>query len=137
MMIQANIAAILDTPVFGGQLYYIQRPDPDSNVSGTYAVFSIVGGSEYQTLEGDNNLSQVRVQISIYATDPAALVTKVAAVKAAMQAASALTATADPDTNPLALYNYSANVPIDGFEQETRRFYSHMDFYCWINNSST
>ena len=134
MTLQQKIAAILDGPVFGGELYYIQHPDPDgkaASVSNTYGVFTIIGGPSFQDLEGDVNISRPRVQASIYSTSSKDLVAKVAAVNAAMQAANDLTDTEDPTTNPLALNNYSSSVPVDGFEPETRRFFSHMDFNCW------
>lgn len=134
MTLQTRIAAILDEPVFDGELYYIQHPAPDgSEVAQTYGVFSIVGGPSYQTLEGDTDLSRPRVQISVYAVDSTVLVQKVAAVNTAMKMACDRCDMVNPDTDATALYNYSSSVPVDGFEQDTRRFYSHMDFYCWNN----
>lgn len=134
MTLQEKIAAILDAPVFSGELFYIQRPDTAgkrADLVKTYGVFQVVGGPSFQTLEGDTETSRPRVQISIYSIDAADLVAKVNATQAAMQAANDLTDTVDVATTATALYNYSASVPVDGFEQETRRFYSHMDFYCW------
>lgn len=135
MTLQEKIATILDTPVFGGKLYYIQAPDQDgsaSKLAETFGVFSIVGGQSFQSLEGDTDLSRPRVQISIFAISPLTLIDKVAAVNAAMKAACNRCDTVpDPDADALALYNYSSSVPVDGFEPETRRYYSHMDFYCW------
>lgn len=124
MTIQEKIAAILDAPVFGGELYYIQHPDAAA-MAGTYAVFSIVGGQTFVGLDGDSGVTQPRVQMSVYAIDATDLIAKVAAVNAAMLTSNDLAAT---DTD--ALRNYPASVPVDGFEQETRRYYSHMDFYC-------
>jgi len=130
MTLQSRIAAILDTPVFGGQLYYIQHPNPDA-ATVTYAVYSIVGGETFSDLDGDKDTSRPRVQVSIYSTDAATLIAKVAAVKTAMKAANVLASTADLETTAAALFNTSASVPVDGFEPETLRYYSHCDFYCW------
>ncbi|QXE85972.1 hypothetical protein KP003_16655 [Geomonas nitrogeniifigens] len=123
MSLQSILADILDQSVFAGELYYIQAPDAANadDVVKTFGVFTIVGGASFQILEGDTDVSQPRVQVSIYSVDAQDLIAKVAAVNSAMKAAS------DAGT----LKNYSASVPVDGFEQETRRYYSHMDFYCW------
>jgi len=136
MSIQSHIDAILSDPVFAGELYYIQHPDPEGSavqVAQTYGVFTIIGGECFEDLEGDMGVDRARVQISVYAINSADLVDMVAAVNAAMLTASILAQTSDPDTEPLAVFNYSSSVPVDGFEVETRRFYSHMDFICWQN----
>jgi hypothetical protein len=133
MNIQEHIDAILSVPVFSGELYYIQHPDPDGKakaVADLYGVYTIVGGESYETLEGDTGIERPRVQISVYAIDTVALVAAVAAVNAAMMAAAILAQTSDPDMTAAALFNFSPSVPVDGFEEETRRYYSHMDFNC-------
>lgn len=130
MNIQQHIDAILNTPL-SGEIDYILRPESKPIVA-TFGVFTIVGGETFQTLEGDIDLARPRVQISIYAVDNSALVTVVAAVKAAMLAANVLTETESPDTNELALYNTTASVPVDGYEPETGMYYSHLDYYCWV-----
>jgi hypothetical protein len=134
--LQWHIDEILSQTVFGGELYYIQHPDPAgtaTQVAQTYGVFTIVGGESNQNLEGDIEANKPRVQISVYAIDSADLVAKVAAINAAMLAAATLAQTYDPATYPAALFNYSSSVPVDGYESETKRFYSHLDFYCWLN----
>jgi hypothetical protein len=130
MTLQQHIDAILSS-VFAGELHYIVNPDPDA--SATYGVWLIVGGESFATLDGDIDLSRPRIQISIYAVDSSTLVTTVAAVKAAMLAANTLTETADPGTNELALYNKKAAEPVDGYEEDTGRYYSFLDYYCWSN----
>ena len=130
MTLQSRIAAILDTAVFGGELYYIQHPKADA-ATATYGIYSIVGGESFSDLDGDKDTTRPRVQVSIYCTDPTTLIAKVAAVKAAMKAANVLAATADLTTTAAAVFNTSASVPVDGFEPETLRYYSHCDFYCW------
>ena len=128
--LQQKIDAIL-SPVFSGELYYIQHPDPSgSEVAQTYCIFSIVGGKCFEDLLGDTGTEKPRVQISVYSVNSADLAAKVKAVNVAMGAASLLAQTSDEDTTETALFNYSSSVPVDGFEEETRRFYSHMDFYC-------
>lgn len=137
MNLQQHIDAILSTAVFSGELYYIQHPDPTGSAAQVvqlYGVYAIVGGQDFANLEGDINVSLPRVQISVYAVDSSALVTAVAAVNTAMKAAAILAQTSSPDTTATALFNFSASVPVDGFEQEAKRFYSHMDFYCWSTN---
>ena len=131
--LQQRIDAIL-SPVFGGEFYYIQHPDPDgSEVAQTYGVYTIVGGECFENLEGDMDISRPRIQVSVYAVNSADLVAKVAAVNIAMAAASLLAQTEDTDTTETALFNYSSSVPVDGFEEDSRRFYSHMDFNAGIN----
>lgn len=135
MTIQRKIDAIL-SPVFDGRLYYIQHPDPDgSEVAETFSIFSVVGGECFENLEGDMGAARPRVQVSIYTIDSTILTAKVKEVNDAMSAASILAQTNDPDTTETALLNYSSSVPVDGYETETRRFYSHMDFYCGDNQS--
>jgi hypothetical protein len=132
LTLQQKIDAILSA-VFGGELYYIQHPDPDGSaatVAQTYGVFTIIGGACYENLEGDTGVERPRIQISVYAVNSADLVSIVAAVNVAMAAASLLAQTSDPATTVTALFNYSSSVPVDGFEEETRRYYSHMDFNC-------
>ena len=133
--IQQKIDSILSQPVFGGELYYIQHPDTSGTaiqVAQTYGIFTIVGGECFDNLEGDTGIDRYRVQISVYAVDNSALVAAVAAVNAAMAAAAILAQTYDPATTVNACFNHSASVPVDGFEEETRRFYSHMDFSAWL-----
>lgn len=53
MNIQEHIDAILNQPVFKGELYYIQHPDPDGSagaVAETFGVFSILGGECWEDL---------------------------------------------------------------------------------------
>lgn len=133
MTLQQHIGAILG-PVFGGEIHYILNPSVNGgaeSVAATYGVWFIVGGETFQTLQGDIDVSRPRIQISVFAVDSATLATTVAAVKAAMLTANALTDTQDPDTNELALHNNSASVPVDGYEEDTGRYYSFLDYYCW------
>lgn len=125
-----HIDTILSS-AFSGEIDYILRPE-SKGYADTYAVWSIVGGESFQNLEGDIDLRKPRVQISVYAVNNSDLVTKVAAVNAAMLAAAVLAQTSDPGTTAGALYNYSASVPVDGYEEDTGYYYSHMDFYCWL-----
>ena len=58
------------------------------------------------------------------------------AVAAAMKAANLITSAAidagnDPFTAEGGLVNIPIAVPTDGFEKDTKRFYSHYEFYCW------
>ena len=130
MTIHAQIDAILGS-LFPAGLWYIQAPDVASASSDTFGAWSIIGGSSFQNLEGDIDISQPRIQISVYAVDSSSLVDTVAAVNVAMLAANVLAA--GGTVSDAAILNYSSSVPVDGFEPETHRFYSHMDFYCWVN----
>jgi hypothetical protein len=136
MTLQQHIDAIL-SPGFSGEFYYIRHPDPDGSageVAATYGVWSIVGGESFYGMAGDANVSRPRIQVSIFTTDNAALVAMVDTVKAAMVAANDLTVTSDPDSVELALYNTTAAVQVDGYEEETGRYYSYLDFYVWDTN---
>jgi hypothetical protein len=139
MNLQQHIDSILSQSVFSGEFYYIMHPDAagsPTQVAQLYGVYAIVGGEDFSNLEGDIDLSRPRVQISVYAVDSAALVTARDAVAAAMKAANVLAVgtdaipPADPETTAAAMLNYSASVPVDGYEVETGRFYSHCDYYC-------
>lgn len=134
MTLQERIATILDTPVFDGKLYYIEHPDHDGSrgsVEETYGVFSIVSGTSFQTLEGDAGVEQARVQISIYTVSPLVLISKVNQVKQALLAANLAAENSTYEANGSALYNYQAAVQVDGREPDSKRFYSHLDYYCW------
>ncbi len=133
--IQQKIDAIL-TGIFAGEIYYIQHPATDgSEVAGTYCVHSIISGDPLQDIEGDIEATQIRVQISIYTVNSSDLIAKAAAVTLAMRAAAILAQSNDPETTETALFNYSAAAAFDGYEEETKRFFSHLDFYCWMNNT--
>lgn len=134
--IQEHIDAILSSYVFGGEFHYIQRPGSTGSAASVATLFGtwfIVGGSEFSTLEGDVNINEIRIQIDVYATDSADMVTAKNNVIAAMRAANALTDTQDQDTVALALYNRPAMVAQDGYDAETGRYYSQLDYYAWIN----
>ncbi|MEN6375547.1 MAG: hypothetical protein ABFD75_12335 [Smithella sp.] len=134
--LQQHIDTILSTPVFSGELYYIQKPDSSGSaaqVALTYGVYTLVGGETFESLEGDTGTERSRVQVSIYAIDSSDLVAKVAAVKAAMLAAAILAQTSDQSTTAAALLNYQASGQVDGYEDDTGRFYSHMDYYCGLS----
>lgn len=127
------------TPVFGNEIYPIVHPDPDglqSSVSNLYAVWTIIGGQSFNKLDGDANISRVRVQISIYSIDYTELKTKQREVNAAMQAANLLASQAvDAQQDQFeiegALANVSTSVPFEGREDDTRRFYTHIEMYVW------
>lgn len=126
-------------PIFGNEIYPIVHPDPDgliSSVSDTYAVFTVVGGKSFNKLEGDTEISRPRTQISIYTIDYTEMKAKTRAIAAAMKAANALaTQAVDNSVNQFeiagALSSVSITVPTEGREPDTKRFYSHSEFYCW------
>lgn len=137
MTLQQKIDAILCDPVFSGRLWYIKRPQSEGPATDQYGIWLIVGGESYQNLQGDIDIAKARVQISVYTPESvgsAAHVATVAAVNSAMKAAAVLCDTADANTEPLALYNFSASVPVDGFEDDAALFYSHLDFYAWTDS---
>lgn len=123
MIVEKAIATVLAT-VFGDNVYPVWCPDPDGSlgaVAGTFAVYTKVGGASFQNLEGDIPVSQPRMQVSIYSTSYSDLKAKESAVNDAMQAANVART----------LVNYSSSVPVDGYDQDSRRYFVHMDFYCW------
>ena len=142
MIFQDKISLIL-TPVFGDEIYPIVHPDPDgtiSSVSNLYAVYTIIGGMSFNQLEGDNPISRVRLQVSIYSIDYGEMVTSKAAMNNAMQAANLLASQCvdnhtDVFTVDGALANVSVNVPTEGRETDTRRFFCHANFYCWTKDN--
>lgn len=130
------------TPVFGNEIYPIVHPDPDglqSSVSNLYAVWTIVGGPKIKKLDGNSNVSRVRVQISIYSIDYTEMKSKQREVDSVMQAANELASQAvdlKQDVFEIlgALSNVSESVPLEGREDDTKRYFSHSEFYCWSVN---
>lgn len=134
MYIEEALYSVLE-PVFGNEIYPVRHPDPDgliSSVSDLFAIYTKIGGQSYNTFEGDSGLSRVRMQISIYSVDYDRLKIKEREVNAAMQAANEFSKTSlDKYNEAGSLVNVSTSVPTDGYESDTKRFYIHMDFYCW------
>lgn len=138
MTIEETLSIIL-TPVFGDEIYPVVHPDPDgleSSVSDVYAVYTKIGGRRFNSLSGNSDLSRPRVQISIYSISYDELKTKEKDVEDAMKAANTLSNQAianaqDPFEIEGALPNVSATVPTDGEEEETKRYFTHLEFYCW------
>lgn len=128
--------------VFGDEIYPIAHPDiigDADSVTNMFAIWSIVGGQSFNQLEGDNPISRVRVQVSIYSPDYTEMKTAQRAVNDAMQAANLLASQCvDSRINQFevegALSNVSVSVAIESREPDTRRFYSHQDFYVWAIN---
>lgn len=141
MSLSESLNSILGS-IFTDEFYPVVHPDPEGKAADvvlTYAIYNIVGGTSFHTLEGVTDLSRPRVQISIYAIDYDDLKAKEVAVAAAMKAANAVTVTAidakeDPFTAEGGLINVPLAVPTDGFEKDTKRFYSRSEFYCWIRS---
>lgn len=127
------------TPVFGNEIYPIVHPDPDGklgSVSDLYAVYTIIGGVSFNVLEGNADLSRPRLQISIYSVDYTDLCFKIQALNEAMNAANDLASQCVDNKIDFAevigaLPNVSTSVPTEGFEEDTRRFYTHLEYYCW------
>lgn len=137
--LEEQLTTIL-TPICGNELYPIGHPDPDgliSSVSDTFTIFTVVGGQSFNVLEGDLDISRVRLQISTYAMDYTEFKAKQRAIAAAMQAANVLAngciaSHEDVYSKVGALKNVSVTVPTEGKEQDTKRFYCHAEYYCWI-----
>lgn len=129
-------------PIFSGEVYPLMHPeingDADS-VTNMFCIWTIVGGQSFNKLEGDINMSRARVQISIYSTDYTELDDAQKAVSDALLAANQLASNCvDTQIDSFevegALSNVAASVPIEGKELDTRRFYTHMTYYCWIRS---
>lgn len=139
MSIESVLHGIL-APVFGAEVYPVVHPDPDGSlgeVSDIYAIFIKVGGAIFPILDGESGLSRPRLQISVYSSmDFDALLVKEGAVIAAMTAANllvsqAIDARVDPFTVSGALANSAIGEPTHGYERETKRYVSHLEYYCW------
>jgi len=139
--VEEQIAAIL-SPVFGGELYPVVHPDPDGtmgSVANLYAVYTKIGGVSFNRLTGDDPMSRPRIQVSIYSIDYGSLKASEAAMNVAMQAANQVASDAvdaQQDCFEIlgALANVSSSVGTDGFENDTRRYFVHTDFYAWARN---
>lgn len=134
MRVEELLYSVLQ-PVFGDELYPVRHPDPDGlsdSVSTLFAIYTKIGGQSFNTMAGDTGLSRVRIQISIYAIDYTQLKQKETEVNTAMQAANeSADSLLDPYNTLGVLKNVSTDVPNDGYEEDTKRFCTHMDFYCW------
>ena len=141
MSLSKSLNSILG-PIFDEEFYPVVHPDPEGKAADvviTYGIYNIVGGATFVTLEGVDDLVRPRVQISIYAIDYDDLKAKEVLVAEAMKTANTITVTAienreDPFAAEGGLVNVLISVPTDGFEKDTKRFYSHSEFYCWIRN---
>lgn len=133
MSIESKFYGIL-ADTFNGELYPVRHPDPDgkkSSVSDLFAIYLKIGGQSLNKLEGDAGVSRVRMQLSIYATDYDVLKTAEYGAIAAMRSANdAFNQSLDTEGTG-ALPNVTSTVPLDGYESDTKRFYTHIDFYCW------
>jgi len=135
MIVEQKIQAILET--VSGCTFY--EDGPDSCIAATtpiFGTFTKVGGEDFNNLEGDIDTSRPRIQISLYAINRGDRAVYELAVSAAMKTANTLANNAvdaglDAFTTVGALPNISVSVPVHGRDPETRRFLSHMDFYCW------
>lgn len=138
MNFEDTLGTIL-TGALGSEVYPIVHPDPDGelgSVSDTYSVYTIVGGASFNKLTGDTGLSRPRVQISVYSVDYSDMKIKLRQLDAAMQAANLLASQCVDnqvsfDTVLGALPNVSVTVPLEGFEQDTKRYFVHAEYYCW------
>ncbi len=141
MSLSESLYSILGS-IFSDEFYPVVHPDPEGkavDVVLTYGIYNTVGGATFHTLEGVTDLRRPRVQISIYAIDYDDLKAKETAVAVAMKDANTITVAAiDAKEDPFAaeggLVNVPLAVPTDGFEKDTKRFYSHSEFYCWIRS---
>lgn len=134
MRVEELLYSVLQ-PVFGDELYPVRHPDPDGlsdSVSTLFAIYTKIGGQSFNTMTGDTGLSRIRIQISIYSIDYTQLKQKETEVNTAMQVANELAdVSIDPYNTLGVLKNVSSTVPIDGYEADSKRFCTHMDFYCW------
>ena len=138
MRVDEQLYSVLQ-PVFGDELYPVRYPDPDGLETSTvtlFGVYSKVGGESLTTLDGRMSLNRIRMQVSIYSIDYETLKLKERAVINAMQtantAATTLSFTGDLPHDTLGvILNIPANIPVDGYEEDSKRFCSHLDYYCW------
>lgn len=138
MSVESKLYSILSS-TFSNELYPVVHPDPDgteTEVAQLYAIFAKVGGAAFNTLNGTGDLERPRIQISIYGINFDDVITKEAAVKVAMKIANTVSSQAidagnDPFETTGALPNIQVSVPSHGYESDTKRFYSHLEFYVW------
>ena len=138
MSVEVKLQGILDD-VFGTEVYPVQHPDPDgkeSDVAELYAITATVGGSSTSGLEGDAELRKFRMSVSIYGIDFANVLAKSQATLAAMDTANIVGSQAvdngnDPLTVEGSLPNNIIGVPIDNYENQTKRFVKILEFYIW------
>ena len=137
-----NQLSTILSPIFGSEFYPIAHPDVNGDsddVTNMFAIYTIVGGQSLNQLDGDNPISRTRVQVSIYSIDYTELKTAQRAVATAMILANQLASHCvdvglDQFSTEGALSNVSVTVPQEGREDDTRRFYTHCEFYAWTQN---
>lgn len=128
------------TPVFGNEIYPIVHPDPDgtiSEVSNLYGIFSVIGGPSFNKLDGDANISRARIQISVYSIDYTEMKAIQRAVNVAMESANEVAKQCVDNRTDVfetvgALANVSMSLPQEGREEDTKRYFSHAEYYGWI-----
>lgn len=125
--------------VFGTEVYPIAHPaisgDSDS-VTNMFCIWNIVGGQSINKLDGDDALARVRLQISVFSNDYTELKNAQRNVSSEMQTANTLASQCVDNQIDVfevagAIANIASGVPIEGREEDTRRFYFHVDYYCW------
>ena len=125
--------------IFNGELYPVHHPDPDglyNSVSDDFAIYTKVGENTFNTLIGVTAEKQVRIQVSIYSVNHDKNEQLVTFMNQAMIAANDVFIAAhelgnDPYETEGALANRPIPGSFDDFDNESRRFVTHSDFYVW------
>lgn len=114
-----QIQTALDPTVAGGSFYAVNTLEMNEATVFPYLTFLFVSSSTNNTLAGATDLQNARVQVDVYATDPASLDSSGKAVLAAMAAA--------PFTNVQLTSQ-------DGYEDQVRLYRRSLDFSVWSTN---
>jgi hypothetical protein len=116
MSLEGDIQTLL-APLVSGRCYPLNAPDP---VTKPYIVYSIVSEVTENTLDGDNGMSNSRVQVDAYGTSYGqvkGLAGKAGTIKAAMAGATTF--------SNIHLANR------DLYENDTQLYHVAMDFSVW------
>lgn len=114
-----QLQAVLDPLLAGGMSYAINTAELNAETVYPYGTFLFVSSIANNTLTGPTDIQNTRVQVDLYATDPATLDAAGKAVLAAMAAA------------PFQNVQLTSQ---DGYEDQVRVYRRSIDFSVWSTN---
>lgn len=133
-----SLYAVLSS-IFNDEFYPVKHPDIDGTtdtITTDFAIYKQVGGTGFPTLSGNSGIRRLRFQISIFSLDYDRMKQLSTYVEQAMIIAndvanSAIALRENVYETPGALINVPVGEPIEDFENDTKRFYCHVDYYIW------